>query len=157
MYPQKPRARMPAASRGLHGIGRESRRRYSDSSDEPITIRIAAIVIGGTPRKAILPVGISPAHTIVTSVNSRNARVSRDTCMKTGTVAENGGEERAGEMSPCSTAWHKVGLSLRVKRSNLCPNTEIASSLPAPRNDSILLTPRQSLGVRARIQRRRLA
>jgi ABC-type amino acid transport substrate-binding protein len=36
------------------------------------------------------------------------------------------------------TAWHKVKGSLRAERSNLCPNTEIASSLTAPRNDSLI-------------------
>jgi hypothetical protein len=32
---------------------------------------------------------------------------------------------------------HKVKGSLRAERSNLCPKTEIASSLIAPRNDSL--------------------
>ena len=36
------------------------------------------------------------------------------------------------------TAWHKVKVSLRAERSNLCPNTEIASSLTAPRNDTLV-------------------
>jgi hypothetical protein len=36
------------------------------------------------------------------------------------------------------TAWHKVKASLRAERSNPCPKTEIASSLTAPRNDSLV-------------------
>jgi hypothetical protein len=35
------------------------------------------------------------------------------------------------------TTWHQVKVSLRAERSNLCPNTEIASSLTAPRNDNL--------------------
>jgi uncharacterized membrane protein YtjA (UPF0391 family) len=36
------------------------------------------------------------------------------------------------------TGWHKGKVSLRAERSNLCPTTESASSLPAPRNDSLV-------------------
>lgn len=34
--------------------------------------------------------------------------------------------------------WHKGTASLRAKRSNLCLKTELASSLNAPRNDSLV-------------------
>ena len=33
---------------------------------------------------------------------------------------------------------HKVKVSLRAERSNLCPKTEIASSLIVPRNDTLV-------------------
>src|SRR5712691_12075002 len=60
---------------------------------DPSVIRIAAMVNGGTLRRATLPVGISPAHTNVTSVNNTRARVSRGERMKGDTVAE---RRRAG-------------------------------------------------------------
>src|SRR4051812_45751827 len=40
-------------------------------------------------------------------------------------------------MGQTPTAWPRVKMSLRAERSNLCPNTEIASSLVAPRNDRL--------------------
>ena len=36
------------------------------------------------------------------------------------------------------TTWHKGKVSLRAERSNLYPQTEIASSLTAPRNDNLV-------------------
>jgi hypothetical protein len=45
-------------------------------------MRIAAMVSGGTLRKAIFPVGKSPAHTSVTKVNNMKARVSREERMR---------------------------------------------------------------------------
>jgi hypothetical protein len=47
-----------------------------------------SIVKGGTLCKAILPVGINPAHTKVTRMSKRNARVSRDVRIRAGTVAD---------------------------------------------------------------------
>jgi hypothetical protein len=40
-------------------------------------------------------------------------------------------------MGQNSHSRHTVKASLRAERSNLCPKTEIASSLTAPCNDSI--------------------
>jgi len=37
-----------------------------------------------------------------------------------------------------STTEHKVKVSLRAERRNLCPKTQIASSLIAPRNDTLI-------------------
>lgn len=61
---------------------------YKRSKQLPSVSRIAPMVKGGTLCKAIFPVGIKPAHTMVTSVSKRNARVSREVCMRAGTVAE---------------------------------------------------------------------
>jgi hypothetical protein len=61
---------------------------YKRSKQLPIVSRIAPIVKGGTLCSAIFPVGIKPAHTRVTSVSRRNARVSRAVCIRAGTVAD---------------------------------------------------------------------
>src|SRR5262245_19392654 len=48
------------------------------------------------------------------------------------------GEQYLGLRDKTYIAWHKAEVSLRAERSNLCPNTEIASSRTAPRNDSLV-------------------
>ena len=50
----------------------------------------------------------------------------------------NVGHSGLGLWDKTPTAWHKVKVSLRAERGNLCPKTEIASSLIAPRNDSLV-------------------